>query len=151
MIGAPVVSDSHSCWIAASSPDSVMRRDRVVDAPGEGAVLVEHEAELVGGATGLGGELADDDAALDLDARHEQRRRQVEHGGVDLVRLERGLGADVVVVDERRPASGWMTSVMKSRLVVPAWAPNLTSFRSATVVAPSAGEPSRATMAWLLV
>ena len=42
---------------------------------------------------------------------------------------------------------GWMTDVMNSRLVVPACAPNLTSARSATVVAPSAGEPAKATMA----
>ena len=38
---------------------------------------------------------------------------------------------------------------MKLRLVVPAWAPSLTSFRSAIVMAPSAGESARPKIAWL--
>ena len=66
-----------------------------------GAVLLEHETELVGRTAGVGGELADDCAVLDLHAGHEQCRREVEDGSVDLVGLERGLGAHVVVVDER--------------------------------------------------
>ena len=53
------------------------------------------------GAAGRGGELADDAAALDLDGRDEQRRRQVDDDRVDLVGLECRLGADVVVVHER--------------------------------------------------
>ena len=68
MTGAPVVSDIHSCSIASSSPRVGQRGERVVDALGERAALVEHEAELVGRAAGLGRELADDAAALDLDA-----------------------------------------------------------------------------------
>ena len=120
-----------------------------VGAVDERVVLLEHQPEIVGGAARLGGELTDDTAALDLDGGDEQRGRQVDDDGVDLVGLEGGFGSALSSYTNGS-ASGWMTSAMKSRLVVPTWAPNFTSFRSATVVAPSAGEPARPTIAWLL-
>ncbi len=104
--GAPAFA-SQVCWSFAIVPFDVSASIALFDATDERVALLEHEPEAL--LRARRGQLADDDAVVELRRRDVERRRQVDDDPVDLAVLQRLDRLVVVVEDERVAELGLIT------------------------------------------